>query len=103
VIPVGPVLQYPARDDPLCEQFEDIEVNGQVIRVSKGGLRRYYHNLAIEFIKKCDYCFKMVCDYQQLVINKGFYVVSVKNQEEWLRMHTDNEISEARVNCMSMT
>jgi hypothetical protein len=89
VIRVSPVSQYPARNDPLCAQFEDIEVNGQAIRVSKGGIRRYYHNLAIDFIKKCDYCFKMVCDYQQLVINKGFYMLGVNDQEERLRMYTD--------------
>jgi hypothetical protein len=92
---------------PLCEQFEDIEVNGRTIRVSKGGLRRYYHNRAIDFIKGCDSCFKMVCDYQHLVIENGLYMLDLRDEEELRKFYykyddEESEISQGIIDCMSV-
>jgi hypothetical protein len=107
VTPVDTVSQYAVRGrNPPCEQFEDIQVNGETIRISKGGRRRYYHNLAIAFIKNCRHCFKMVCYCQHLLINKGFYMLDDEDNEEErlksLHLYNDDEIIQKIVNGMSM-
>jgi hypothetical protein len=83
------------------DMFEDIEVNGCTIRVSKSGNRRRRHLRFLNRVGNCRRCLKMICNLQKSMIGKGYYMLDWDSHlTEVGNMETDQEIQNDYCNCM---
>jgi hypothetical protein len=63
------------------EEFEDIEVNGCKVKVSKSGMRREVHLELLKRYESCQRCLKLICRFQKLLISRGYYMLDSKTQK----------------------
>jgi hypothetical protein len=88
------------RQSEPSQEYEDIELNGQKLRVVRDDKVRACHFQVIDQFKDCPSCLDGVSKLQQLLIKQGLFVFEERDVDKWIKkldaLFDDEEISRDR-------